>query len=196
MNASTKPSANLAPLVGGTTLLGANVSSGERAVSVPGSGPANAYYSGGGFSNVFPLPSYQASAVGHFLANYAPNYGPNVYNQSGNARGFPDVAAIGLNVATVFNGTTYGVGGTSASAPIFAGIVTLLNEARIAAGKGPIGFLNPTLYAHPEAFNDVTIGNNPGCLTGGFNATPGWDPVTGLGTPNFGKLKDVFLALP
>ena len=182
--------------MGATTLLGSNVTSGERAVSEPGSGPANAFYSGGGFSNYFPLPSYQASAVGNFMDKYAPNYGPNVYNNTGKARGFPDVAAIGLNVATVFNGTTYGVGGTSASSPIFAGIVTLLNEARIAAGKGPIGFLNPTMYANPDAFNDITIGNNPGCGTAGFNATPGWDPVTGLGTPNFGKLKQIFLALP
>ncbi|KAI1111587.1 peptidase S8/S53 domain-containing protein [Nemania sp. NC0429] len=182
--------------VGATTLLGEHPESGERAVSKPGSGPADAYYSGGGFSNYFPVPSYQASAVKHFMKHYAPNYGPNVYNNSGKARGFPDVAAIGLNVATVWNGSTYGVGGTSASAPIFAGIVTLLNEERIAIGKGPIGFLNPTLYKHPEAFNDITIGNNPGCGTDGFNATPGWDPVTGLGTPNYEKLLPIFLRLP
>lgn len=175
-------------IVGGTDLIGNTTDSGERAVARFGSG--------GGFSNVFPLPSYQASAVQNFLGKYAPSYGPNVYNDSGNARGFPDVAAIGLKVATVFNGSTYGVGGTSASAPIFAGIVTLLNEARIAAGKGPVGFLNPTFYSNPDAFNDITIGNNPGCGTNGFNATPGWDPVTGLGTPNFQKLRDVFLALP
>lgn len=174
--------------VGGTDLIGNTTDSGERAVA--------SFGSGGGFSNVFALPSYQASAVQNFLGKYAPSYGPNVYNDSGNARGFPDVAAIGLNVATVFNGSTYGVGGTSASAPIFAGIVTLLNEARIAAGKGPVGFLNPTFYSNPDAFNDITIGNNPGCGTNGFNATPGWDPVTGLGTPNFQKLRDVFLALP
>ncbi|GAP88031.1 putative subtilisin-like protein [Rosellinia necatrix] len=182
--------------VGATTLIGNDTDSGERAVSRPGTGPANAYYSGGGFSNYFPVPSYQASAVGHFMKNYAPRYGPNVYNDTGRARGFPDVAAIGLNVATVWNGSTYGVGGTSASAPIFAGIVTLLNEARIAIGKGPIGFLNPTLYRHPEAFNDITVGDNPGCGTGGFNATPGWDPVTGLGTPNYEKLLPIFLRLP
>ncbi|KAI1177804.1 peptidase S8/S53 domain-containing protein [Nemania sp. FL0916] len=182
--------------VGATSLIGNDTDSGERAVSQPSTGPANAYYSGGGFSNYFPMPSYQKSAVTHFLKNYAPNYGPNVYNDSGNARGFPDVAAIGLSVATVWNGSTYGVGGTSASAPIFAGIVTLLNEARIAIGKGPIGFLNPTLYKHPEAFNDITIGNNPGCGTGGFNATPGWDPVTGLGSPNYEKLLPIFLRLP
>lgn len=130
------------------------------------------------------------------MEKYAPNYGPNVYNDTGVARGFPDVSAIGDDVAIVFNGTTYSVGGTSASAPIFAGIVTLLNEARLAVNKTAVGFLNPTLYAHPEAFNDITIGNNAGCGTDGFNATPGWDPVTGLGTPNFEKLKAIYLALP
>ncbi|KAI2627126.1 peptidase S8/S53 domain-containing protein [Xylaria nigripes] len=182
--------------VGATTLIGNNTKSGERAVSQPGSGPAEAFYSGGGFSNIFPVPSYQASAVQHFMDNYAPKYGPNVYNDTGKSRGFPDVAAIGLNVATVWNGTTLGIGGTSASAPIFASIVTLLNEARMEIGKGPIGFLNPTLYQHPEAFNDITIGGNPGCGTNGFPASPGWDPVTGLGTPNYEKLLKVFLSLP
>ena len=130
------------------------------------------------------------------MSQYAPDYGPNVYNDTGKARGYPDISAIGLSGVTVFNGQTLSVGGTSLSAPIIGGIITLLNEARIAAGKGSIGFLNPTLYANPDAFNDITIGNNPGCHTGGFNATPGWDPVTGLGTPDYGKLLDIFLSLP
>lgn len=142
------------------------------------------------------MPSYQASAVTHYLKKYAPDYGSGVYNNSGCARGFPDVSAAGLNVTTVYLNKTYGVGGTSASAPIVASIVTLLNEARLGAGKGPIGFLNPVFYAHPEAFNDITVGSNPGCGTDGFPAAPGWDPVTGLGTPNFEKLKKIFLALP
>lgn len=159
-------------------------------------GAVSRFGSGGGFSNYFELPSYQAKAVKHFMSKYAPNYGPNVYNDSGIARGFPDVSASGDYVVTVFNGSTISVGGTSASAPIVAGIITLLNEARLAKGKGPVGFLNPTFYKNPGAFNDITIGSNPGCGTGGFNATPGWDPVTGLGTPNFEKLKKIFNALP
>jgi tripeptidyl-peptidase-1 len=96
----------------------------------------------------------------------------------------------------VVNGKTQGIGGTSASAPIFASIINLLNEERLAAGKGPIGFLNPIIYSHPEMFNDVTIGSNPGCGTQGFPAAPGWDPVTGVGTPNYTKMRDVFLSLP
>lgn len=130
------------------------------------------------------------------MSKYAPDYGPNVYNDTGIVRGYPDVSAYGDHVVLVFNDTTWSVGGTSASAPIVAGIVTLINEARLKAGKGPAGFLNPVFYKNPHAFNDITAGNNSGCGTGGFTAVPGWDPVTGLGTPNFEKLKKVFLDLP
>jgi tripeptidyl-peptidase-1 len=52
------------------------------------------------------------------------------------------------------------------------------------------------LYAHPEAFNDITVGGNPGCGSDGFKAQPGWDPVTGLGSPKYDKLVEVFLSLP
>ncbi|KAK6389686.1 hypothetical protein LTR95_019698, partial [Oleoguttula sp. CCFEE 5521] len=83
-----------------------------------------------------------------------------------------------------------------ASAPIIGGIVTLLNEERLAVGKGPIGFLNPVLYSHPWALNDVVNGSNPGCGTNGFSASPGWDPVTGLGTPKYEELKKIFPSLP
>ena len=86
------------------------------------------------------------------------------------------------------------VGGTSASSPAFAGYVSLLNEARLKAGKPPMGFLNPFLYVHPHAFTDVTLGTNAiggghqGALPYGFAAAPGWDAATGLGTPRFDVL--------
>ena len=68
------------------------------------------------------------------------------------------------------------IGGTSAASPTFAGIVALLNDARIAAGKPPLGFLNPLIYSKAtHAFNDITIGSNPGCGTQGFKCTVGWD---------------------
>ena len=103
------------------------------------------------------------------------------------------------------------IGGTSASSPTFAGIVALLNDARIAAGKPPLGFLNPLIYSKgTAAFNDITVGSNPGCGTQGFSCAVGWDAgkfddthsptlfilfslVTGLGTPNFGLLQAVVL---
>jgi tripeptidyl-peptidase-1 len=156
--------------------------------------PKRDYYSGGGFSNVFAQPAYQADAVSHYLTTYPPPYDAQIYNKSG--RAFPDISAIGLNVSVVLGGGVQVAGGTSASTPIIASIVTLLNEARIAAGKGPIGFLNPILYAHPQAFNDITEGSNPGCGTDGFQAQPGWDPVTGLGSPIYPKLQEIFLNLP
>lgn len=154
------------------------------------------YYSGGGFSNVFDLPSYQSEAVTTYLTNYTPPYNSSRYNNTGMSRAYPDVSALGLNLATVWLGQGLGIGGTSASTPLVAGIITLLNEARAQVGKKPIGFLNSVFYAHPEMFNDVTVGSNPGCGTDGFETAPGWDPVTGLGTPNFPKMKEVFLSLP
>ena len=73
-------------------------------------------------------------------------------------------------------------------------MVSLLNDARIAAGLPSLGFLNPWLYAQGyKGLNDIVSGNNPGCGTQGFQATKGWDPVTGLGTPDFGLLKDIAL---
>jgi tripeptidyl-peptidase I len=62
--------------------------------------------------------------------------------------------------------------GTSASSPSFAGFVALLNDARIAAGKRSLGFLNPLIYAlNGQGFNDITAGNAPGCGTPGFNVS-------------------------
>ena len=178
--------------VGATTLLNASIHGGEQAVASP-HGPASFYF-GGGFSSIFPRPAWQDTAVSTYLDTYSPNYTDSVFNRNG--RAFPDVSALGLNLATVWLGKTYGVGGTSASAPLFAAIVTLLNEERLENGKGPIGFLNPTIYKHPEMFHDVTVGSNPGCGTQGFPASPGWDPVTGMGTPKYPKMRDVFCDLP
>ncbi|KAK5115872.1 hypothetical protein LTR85_009466 [Meristemomyces frigidus] len=178
--------------VGATTLLNSSIYGGEQAVSDPDG--LLSFYSGGGFSEIFERPSWQQAAVSNYLDKYSPNYTESVFNHSG--RAFPDVSALGLNLATVWLGKTYGVGGTSASAPIFASIITLLNEERLQQGKGPIGFLNPTIYKHPEMFNDVTVGSNPGCGTPGFPASPGWDPVTGMGTPKYEKMREVFCRLP
>jgi len=182
--------------VGGTFLKSHNLSDGEVAVALPyAPNPLLDYYSGGGFSNIFPRPDYQSAAVTSYLTNHPPPYpSPDIYNSLG--RAYPDLSAMALNLSVVINSRVQVAGGTSASTPVVASIITLLNEARIAVGKGPIGFLNPTLYAHPEAFRDVTEGANPGCGTAGFTAEKGWDPVTGLGTPDYGRLEEVFLGLP
>ncbi|KAJ3551202.1 hypothetical protein NM688_g4844 [Phlebia brevispora] len=145
-----------------------------------------ASFSSGGFSNYFGTPSYQAPAVKSYLSSLGSTY-KGKYNASG--RAYPDVAAIGTNIVLVIDDQLAGVDGTSPASPMWASIVALLNDQLISHGKKPLGFLNPWLYANPSAFHDVTSGSNPGCNTNGFPATKGWDPVTGLGTPNFAALK-------
>jgi hypothetical protein len=76
-------------------------------------------------------------------------------------------------------------------------ILAMINDARLAAGKRTIGFINPTIYSpsFQKAFNDVEIGSNPGCGTDGFSAACGWDPVTvgGIFWSSFlGLIRDLF----
>ncbi|KZP19233.1 subtilisin-like protein [Athelia psychrophila] len=154
--------------------------------------------SGGGFSDIFEMPDYQAAAVTNYLQSTPPPYPASVFNNSGVARGFPDLSANGAFFVTAVNGTFQSSFGTSASAPVVASIIVLINDARLAAGKKPIGFLNPIIYSESfqAGFNDIVKGNNHGCGTLGFSAVKGWDPVTGLGTPNMEVLMPLFLALP
>jgi len=169
---------------------------------------AEQFASAGGFANYFPVPDYQKSAVAHYFKEHDPklpyyvinadasNIGANggVYNRVG--RGFPDVSANGAELRAFNGGTNYHFYGTSLSAPIWGSIITLINEERTAIGKGPVGFINPVLYANPGVFNDIKNGSNPGCGGPGFAAVEGWDPVTGLGTPKYPALLGLFLSLP
>ncbi|KAF2763111.1 putative alkaline serine protease AorO [Pseudovirgaria hyperparasitica] len=165
--------------------------------------------SGGGFSNIYPQPAYQKDAVNTYLTQHTPPYktystsGTNnppetvtnggIYNVAG--RGYPDISAVGDNVVIILNGLPTLIGGTSASAPVFAAVVNRINEERIAVGKNTVGFINPALYAHPEVLHDITNGTNPGCNTQGFSASKGWDPVSGLGTPNYPAMLKYFMSL-
>jgi tripeptidyl-peptidase I len=146
----------------------------------------SASFSSGGFSNFFGTPSYQSSVVSAYLTKLG-NTNSGKFNRSG--RAFPDIAAQGDNVEIIFQQQAGLVGGTSCSSPIFASIISLINDRLITAGKPVLGFLNPFLYGPAAStFTDITTGNNPGCNTNGFPALAGWDPVTGLGTPNFEAL--------
>ncbi|KAJ7504791.1 family S53 protease [Mycena galericulata] len=147
-----------------------------------------ASFSAGGFSNYFAVPSYQTSDVPAYLSKLGTTNN-GLYNRTG--RGFPDVSAHGENFEIEWDNYPVAVNGTSCSTPTFASIIALLNDQLVAAGKPPLGFLNPFLYsaAGRAALNDITSGANPGCNTNGFSAGAGWDPVTGLGTPNFALLK-------
>ena len=141
--------------------------------------------SGGGFSNVFARPSYQTDDVEKYL-NSGPHMPPTSYFNP-NGRGYPDISAVCYKFWIVYNMYLELVYGTSASTPTVAGIISLLNDARLQNNKSTLGFLNPFLYQNSATMYDVTAGHNEGCLPGdiGFYASTGWDPVTGCGTPNF-----------
>jgi subtilase family serine protease len=156
--------------------------------------------SGGGFAAYSDIPNYQKAFVQKYLNNteamsFAGGKGV-LFNVNG--RGYPDISALAHQIYIVMNGETSSVDGTSAASPTIAGLVGLINSARIQQGKPTVGFLNPLLYAawtstNGAAFNDITIGNNActeqGCFCKtGFQATSGWDASSGLGTPNLGKL--------
>ncbi|OQR93774.1 tripeptidyl-peptidase [Achlya hypogyna] len=152
--------------------------------------------SGGGFSNVYEVPAWQKAVVGRYLASAACPTKPGFFNPVG--RGYPDVAVIGAHYSVVLRGKTKGISGTSASTPAFAGLVTLWNDQRLAAGLPPLGFLNPLLYkigaSHPHAFHDIVAGDNGAARNGSyacpvaFHAGPGWDATTGFGSPRFDAL--------
>lgn len=154
---------------------------------------------GGGFSDNFPQPSWQASAVkGYLSAAAAQNILPaaSLFNATG--RAYPDVAALGGQTnpycVSVSGGTKLaGVAGTSASCPVVAGIFAQLNNVRLSAGKTALGWLNPLIYANGQCFNDVHDGsmNNCNAGTSGFSTINGWDPATGFGSPNYQCLANV-----
>ncbi|KAH8981701.1 peptidase S8/S53 domain-containing protein [Lactarius akahatsu] len=142
--------------------------------------------SGGGFSDFFDRPEYQQQAVSTFLDNLGHQYS-GLYNPLG--RGIPDISAQARRIPIFHKGEEDILKGTSCSAPIVSGIISLLNDYRLSQGKPPLGFLNPWLYGGGlNGLNDIVSGSNPGCNTDGFSAVVGWDPVTGLGTPDFLRL--------
>ncbi|CAK7264273.1 hypothetical protein SEPCBS119000_000904 [Sporothrix epigloea] len=163
------------------------------------------FASGGGFSNYFPTPNWQVQAVRDYFEHTELNFtgyhhmgnqsfsdaGDGVYHIGG--RGYPDVSAIGDRFVLTLQGRWVPGRGTSLSAPIWGAVLTLINEHRLANGMRTLGFVTPALYAYPEVLNDVTVGSNPGCGSPGFTAGKGWDPVSGLGTPNFPKMLDLFM---
>ncbi|KAJ6560453.1 tripeptidyl peptidase A [Mycena capillaripes] len=147
-----------------------------------------ANFSGGGFSDYFHRPAYQDTAVGAYLHKLHPRTYEGLFNRAGRVR----FLFLTLLPDSAYIRPAHHDRGTSAATPTFAGLVALLNDARLAARRPALGFLNPLLYKRgAHALNDVVAGGNPGCGTPGFNATEGWDPVTGLGTPDFRKLMEV-----
>jgi len=166
-------------------------------------GATTSFKSGGGFSPFNARPSYQSTAVQNYLNQNIPFPPSGSFNSTG--RGTPDFAALGdEHFQVIVGGRTFSIGGTSASAPTFSAIVSILNDYRLAAGKSTLGFVNPLFYQLAAggngAFYDVTVGDNKeGCGTScapkvnGFTCAPGWDAVSGYGTPNVSVLKSLVL---
>jgi kumamolisin len=151
---------------GGTSLT-ADTSTGVIAAETVWNNGVGKHATGGGVSMFFPRPSYQSSCG-------APDSG----------RGVPDVAAVAdpqTGYMVLVHGKSYPAGGTSAVAPLWAALVARLGQH---LGR-PLGLLQPLLYKDSRpavltaGFRDVTAGDNQG-----YPASPGWDPCTGLGSPD------------
>jgi len=150
--------------------------------------------SSGGFSNIFERPGWQESHVSKYMEvgnvmGMAKTYNANIEK----GRGFPDVSAMAVGYPVVCTGKAYLISGTSCASPVFAGIIALLNDHLLNNGKPVLGFLNPWLYSQKvsDSLVDVVEDYSKGCTAIGWSAAAGWDPVTGLGYPNFGNLRDL-----
>ncbi len=162
---------------------------------------------GGGFSTYYAQPSWQTQAVTNYFNQ--PNCKPSAgYNSKG--RGIPDISLLGVNYKVIVRGTTQTLFGTSASSPVFAGMISLINAGRLARGLPNVGFINPTLYSYglepANVYNDVTSGHNGCCANGdtspsglastlcctaAFNATAAWDATTGWGSIDYTALSNM-----
>jgi tripeptidyl-peptidase-1 len=154
------------------------------------------FTSGGGFSNISQRMSFQEAAVQAYLMSGVPLPPASYFNHTG--RAYPDVSAVGHNGYILEGGVPSLIGGTSQSSPTFAAVASLLADAFKAKTGKSFGFISPLLYAawasDATTFIDITVGDNictedgcsPTCT--GYVCTKGWDPVTGLGSPNYAQL--------
>jgi len=195
--------------VGGTYLCTSATASAGRTVdsasppttctSNPGQAEVAWIGAGGGFSHVFGRPDYQATLPAGSTAIGSLRGVPDVGFQASSRTGslvyvsLPPVGQGGLSCGSTSCSTGwYDIGGTSLSCPQFAALVAIADQLN----NGGLGLINPALYrlgANPTTyardFFDVTVGNNQtDPSVPGYSATPGWDPITGLGTPNAANL--------
>ena len=176
------------PLVlatGGTSLDASHATgtyTGETAWGLPFGSPGTQFQaSGGGFSRRFARPGYQNGVRGIAATRGVPDVSADASSHTGMAL----ILSNGAGGYTITNS-----GGTSASAPLWAGIIALADQY----ADRHLGFVNSAIYridrsaSYHEAFHDITTGNNtpafPDHAIKGYTATPGWDPVTGWGSPN------------
>ncbi|KAK5039641.1 hypothetical protein LTS07_000135 [Exophiala sideris] len=156
---------------------------------IVGTDTTNGFVSGSGFSNYFPRPYWQDGVIEQYLNNTGDPF-EGLYNCSG--RAYPDLAAQSYRYIIFLKSMVQTVDGTSCAAPTMASIFSLVNDALAAAGKPPLGWLNPWLYQEGYvAFTDVVNGSSVGCDGPGFSAGEGWDVASGFGTPDFEKILTV-----
>jgi kumamolisin len=183
---------------GGTRLIASNgaisaesVWNQNQADLSPQAGPDGSFGSGGGgVSGAFPLPDYQQQANVPVSLNPAGYQGRGVPDVTGD--GDPD---SGYNI--LVDGQAIQEGGTSAVAPLWAALIASINQKL----NGRVGFVNPQLYALPSgsgAFHDITVGNNRVSYKRfqnvGYDAGPGWDAASGLGSPDGSVLSNLLKA--
>ena len=168
--------------------------------------PKHRISSGGGFSTFYTQPSWQTASVQNYFNEMALSGQTPIAGYQSDGRGYPDISLAAryyeVRVPDVNNflGRTTLLAGTSASCPVVAGMISNINAARFAMGKGPVGWINPALYTNSTLFsNDVTEGHNKcavrECCEHGFYATKGWDPTTGHGSVHYGRMADFFVKL-
>jgi tripeptidyl-peptidase-1 len=182
--------------------------------------------SGGGFSSYYDASDFQKPFIKTYFStvdgtskqpsswsnddNYYSSDDDYDFNYNSSRRGYPDVALMANDYKIAVDGELVAVSGTSASAPVFAGMLSLANSQRVAAGNSTLGWVNPLLYKYYDSFtNDITKGDKNNCSTlevgydsddyyssyyiyhnccdEGFYPTTGWDPITGLGSINMDK---------
>ncbi len=179
----------------------------EPVLVVCSTAEGNVISSGGGFSQAFDIPAFQASTVASFLKTVPA--GPQF---PAGKRAIPDVTAIGAWVNIVMSNQTIPVFGTSISAPVFSSFIALINAHLRLAGKSTLSLTNNLLYnltainPNVTVFTDVTMGSNcageqyryaanfPSYASNAcYSAQAGWDPASGLGSPSYSAMATVIL---
>ncbi|KAG5914245.1 hypothetical protein E4U42_000585 [Claviceps africana] len=161
--------------------------------------PEAAEFSAGGFSKIFQRPDWQRRAVNGYV-KHLNGHLHGYYHR--HMRATPDISVVGTLFHTIVNGQPVLVQGTSASTPVLAAMIALVNDVRLRRGKKPLGCINKRLYAFTfrHVLQDITTGQSLSCTfsdgrePGGWPATPGWDAVTGLGVPhNFKRFMEALM---
>ena len=173
----------------------------DATLEAPSMSPINGWTTGGGFSKLFKMPQWQRNHVNTYLNTGIELPNETYFNKQN--RAYPDITAVSNQCGLVIDGSWLTAAGTSCSAPIWGGIVGLMNYVRTKNNKPRVGLVAPLLYhianIRPQCFNGIIRGNttsteyNHDCDKDyGFqsNTNMSWSPVSGLGSPNVSCILD------